>query len=391
MLNIAIFGAPGAGKGTQSKMLMEKYHLTYISTGDLLRQEIAAETEIGKEVKNIIEKGGLAPDEIIVQLLEHHIGSERASTNGFLFDGFPRTVVQAYILDGLLMRMNTKLLCMISLTVPREELFRRMLERKSIEGRADDTEAVIRNRLKEYEEKTIPVSDYYRQKDIYRPVNGLGDIQEIFGSITSVIEESLENVWRNIVLYGAPGSGKGTQAKKLAQKYGLVYISTGEMIREEIANNTEIGRLCAPYLEKAQNIPDEIAIRLIEHKILKNANTRGFIFKGFPSTLVQAYIMDGLLQKLHTSLTCCIELQSHPVQCMKRLQSRSKTPRARVYDKLPELIIKRLEDHEKRSPKIVEYYKKQEKFYSIAADAEENVVFDKLCETIDKALITVSQ
>lgn len=387
MLNIAIFGAPGAGKGTQSKMLLEKYNLTYISTGDLLRQEITAKTEIGKEVKAIIEKGGLASDEIIVQLLERHIRDK--ATNGFLFDGFPRTVVQAYILDGFLMRLNTKLLCMISLTVPREELIRRMIERKAISGRADDTREVIETRLREYEEKTLPVADYYRQKEIYKPVTGTGNIEDIFQNITSVIEESLENVWRNIILYGAPGSGKGTQAKRLAKKYGLVYISTGEMIREEIANDTEIGRICRPFMERAENVPDEIAIRLIEQKILKNGNTKGFIFKGFPSTLVQAYIMDGLLQKLHTSITCCIEMQSHPIQCMKRLQTRSHTTRARVYDKQPELIIKRLEDYDKRSPKIVDYYKKQEKYYSVIADGDEDTVFETLCDTIDNALISV--
>ena len=387
MLNIALFGAPGAGKGTQSKMLLKKYNLTYISTGDLLRNEISLKTNIGLEVKDIIEKGGLASDEIIVQLLENFVANQANPTSGFLFDGFPRTVIQAYILDGFLMRLNTKLLCMISLTVPREELIRRMLERKNISGRADDTEDVIKNRLKEYEEKTLPVADYYREKDIYRPINGTGDIEEIFSNITSVIEESLDDAWRNIVIYGAPGSGKGTQAKRLAKKYGLVYISTGEMIREEIVNDTEIGRICRPYMENAENVPDEFAIRLIEQKIRNNANAKGFIFKGFPSTLVQAYIMDGLLQKMHTSLTCCLELRSNSIQCMKRLQTRSHTSKARIYDKKPELIIKRLEDHEERSPRIVEYYKKQDKYYSVDANAEENIVFENLCNTIDRALI----
>ncbi len=389
MLNIALFGAPGAGKGTQSKMLIEKYSLSYIATGDILRQEIAENTEIGREVKDIIEKGGLASDEIIVQILENRIAKDQYS-NGILFDGFPRTVVQAYILDGLLMRMNRKLLCMISLEVPREELIRRMLERAEIAGRADDNETVIQTRLREYDEKTIPVADYYKEKGNYIPINGTGSMQHVFQNITGAIEKSLENVWRNIIIYGPPGAGKGTQAMRLAEKYGLVYISTGEMIRNEIEKGTEIGMISKTYIEKANNVPDEIAIKLIERKILENKKAKGFLFKGFPSTLVQAYIMDGLLQKLHTSVTCCIEINSRPTQCMKRLQARSKSPSCRVYDKTPELIIKRLETYEERSPKVIDYYTRQSKFYSVQGDMDKDTVFQNLCETINHALINRS-
>mgnify|MGYP000893355348 FL=1 len=128
MLNIALFGPPGAGKGTQSQMLIEKYNLAYISTGDLLRQEIAEGTELGKQVKDIIGKGGLVSDEIMVDLIEKKIITS-SDKKGILFDGFPRTLVQAYILDGLLLKLNTSLSCMLSLEVPDEELTRRLIER----------------------------------------------------------------------------------------------------------------------------------------------------------------------------------------------------------------------------------------------------------------------
>ncbi len=164
MLNIALFGAPGAGKGTQSKELVKKYDLTYISTGDILRKEIAAGSELGLQAKDIINKGGLVSDELIVQIIEKII--EKEDNGGILFDGFPRTVVQAYILEGLLHRMNRRLLCMLSLEVPREELIERMLKRAAIEGRADDNEEVIKNRFKEYDEKTQPVADFYKEKGI---------------------------------------------------------------------------------------------------------------------------------------------------------------------------------------------------------------------------------
>ena len=121
MLNIALFGPPGAGKGTQSQWLVKKYNLTYISTGEILREEIAAGTKLGILAKDIIEKGGLVSDEIIVQIIESKI-QKNPNANGFLFDGFPRTTVQCYILEGLLIKLNTSLTCMLSLEVPEDEV-----------------------------------------------------------------------------------------------------------------------------------------------------------------------------------------------------------------------------------------------------------------------------
>ena len=152
MLNIAIFGAPGAGKGTQSDILSEKYNLVHLSTGELLRQEIKDETEIGTRVQETIARGELVSDEIIVEIIETRI-KKNPDANGFLFDGFPRTVVQAYILEGLLLRMNSRLTSMISLEVPREVLYERLSSRAALSGRSDDSDEVINYRLKEYEEK----------------------------------------------------------------------------------------------------------------------------------------------------------------------------------------------------------------------------------------------
>ena len=384
MLSIVLFGAPGAGKGTQSKMLIEKYNLTYISTGDILRKEIAEGTEIGLQAKGIINQGGLVDDEIIVQIIEKTI--ENSTTGGILFDGFPRTVVQAYILEGLLHRMNSRLLCLLSLEAPRELLIERMIKRSSIEGREDDKTDVILNRFNEYDNKTIPVAEFYKEKGIYCPIDGVGTVDEVFERLESVIDKTLENAYRNIILFGAPGSGRGTQAKNLAQKYELVYVSTGAMIREEIAAETEIGNECKHYIEKGDNVPDLIAIQLIEQKISQNSNTKGFLFKGFPSSYVQAYIMDGILEKRHTFVTCMIEMQSNTLQCIKRLTQRSKTERRRVYDMDPEIIIHRLESYEESASKVRSYYQKKNKYYSVNSDGNVDDVFETLCNTVDEAL-----
>ena len=384
MINIALFGPPGAGKGTQSKLLLEKYNLTYISTGDMLRSEIANNTSLGQKAKDIIEKGGLVSDDIIVQIIEEKINMN-PDTNGFLFDGFPRTVVQAYIMEGLMMRMNSSLNCMISLEVPRDQLVARMLERANKQNRADDKSIEIINyRLKEYEDKTAPVAAFYAELEKYYPIDGTGELQEVFGRIDGIIQKSLENERFNFVLYGPPGAGKGTQSKKLAEKYGLVYISTGELIRDEIKKDTEMGRIAKPYIASGNVVPDEIAVKLIERKIAAHSNARGFIFKGFPLTIAQAYIFDGVLKRHNTSLSAVIEITSSTLLSIKRLTARSKTSAARIYDQDTDVIIHRLEVFEQRTAILKDYYQKKNLLQTICGDGEADEVFERLSQVIEK-------
>ena len=187
MLNIIIFGPPGAGKGTQSEHLKEKYNLTYISTGQVLRAEMAAGTEIGLKVKDIIDHGGLASDEIVTEIIEKFIVNH-SDSNGFLFDGFPRTVKQAEILEDLFKKYNLKLNGVVSLEVPEELLIERMLERGKTSGRADDNIESIHFRFVEYESKTKPVLHFYEERNILHPINGVGTIENIFVNICETID-----------------------------------------------------------------------------------------------------------------------------------------------------------------------------------------------------------
>lgn len=189
MLNIALFGPPGCGKGTQSKILIEKFGLTYISTGDLLRKEIAAQSNLGLAAKKIIDKGGLVDDDLIVKLIEKHV--ENNHEHGILFDGFPRTHVQCYILDGILADMGHSLTAMLSLEAPEDILMTRMLERAKISGRSDDNETVIKMRFKEYQEKTLPVVEFYQRQKKVHIINGVGTIEEISQRIDNVINSLL--------------------------------------------------------------------------------------------------------------------------------------------------------------------------------------------------------
>lgn len=384
MLNIALFGPPGAGKGTQSKLLIEEYNLTYISTGDILRQEIAEESELGKQAKDIIAKGNLVSDEIIVQIIEKRIKTDTES-KGILFDGFPRTLVQAYILEGLLLKMNTFLSCMISLEVPDEELIKRLLDRGKSSGRSDDNLDVIKNRLKEYKTKTAPVAAFYDERNILYKINGLGTIKEIHDRIGKAVQATLKREWLNIVIAGAPGSGKGTQGRLLAKKYNLYYISTGSKLRTEVKNNTAIGKQVKPYLEKGELIPDEIVIQIIEREIKKHPNVNGFVFKGFPRTIIQVYILDGLLRKLNSTVSVCMNLKIPTLESIKRLSARGKTEKGRSYDRNTDLIVHRLEEFEKRTIPVINYYSKIDKSMTIDANGTRDKVFERLSASADRA------
>ncbi len=377
MLNIALFGPPGAGKGTQSKKILEKYNLTYISTGDMLRSEIAERSVLGLKAQSIIESGGLVDDELIVQLIEKKIKTN-PDTKGILFDGFPRTVVQAYILEGLLLKLNTSLNAMISMDVPEDELIKRLLLRAETSGRTDDTLEVIKVRLKEYEDKTKPVAHFYAEKNKYYNLNGVGKIDDIFSKIVDIIEKVKKTNKTNIVLLGKPGSGKGTQGNLLAEEFGLVYISTGKMMRREINSNTEIGKIAKPYMERGEIVPDEIPIQLIERKIKENPHAKGFVFKGFPRTIVQAYILDGLLEREKMSVSSLIEMKLPTLEAIKRLSARGKTEKARPYDANTDLIVNRLEQYKEKTVPVIDFYKNQKKYSAIRAEGTKDEVFEAL-------------
>lgn len=187
MFNIVIFGPPGAGKGTQSKLIIDKYKLLHLSTGDILRAEMKENTPLGNEARKLIEKGDLVPDEIVIKMVKNKI-ENNLDQKGFIFDGFPRTYEQAEALDGILEENGSSVTVMISLDVPEEELVKRLLKRAEEEGRADDNIDVIKNRIKVYNEVTSQVADYFGKSNRYRSVKGTGSVEEIFGRISKIIE-----------------------------------------------------------------------------------------------------------------------------------------------------------------------------------------------------------
>lgn len=189
MLNLVLFGPPGAGKGTQSEKLVEKYSLVHLSTGDLLRSEIKAGTELGLQAKRLMDEGSLVPDAVVIGM----IGSKlEANTDapGFIFDGFPRTTAQAEALDKLLEQHSTSISCMLALEVEDQELINRLLERGKSSGRSDDAnEEVVKNRLNVYQRDTAVVADFYSKQQKYIAVEGEGSIDEVFQRLCAEIDK----------------------------------------------------------------------------------------------------------------------------------------------------------------------------------------------------------
>lgn len=188
MFNIILFGPPGSGKGTQSENLIAKYNLKHLSTGDLLRSEIAAGTPLGVEAKKLMDAGQLVPDEVVVGMISSALDAN-PQVNGFLFDGFPRTTAQAEALDKLLKLKGTEIGVVLALEVSDEELVKRLLNRGLTSGRSDDTnESVIRNRIVEYKNKTAIVADYYKPFDKVKNIKGEGTLDEIFALLSKEID-----------------------------------------------------------------------------------------------------------------------------------------------------------------------------------------------------------
>ena len=187
MLNIVIFGAPGSGKGTQSDLIKTNYNLAHISTGDVLRQEIKNETELGNIAKGYIEKGQLVPDDLICDMLDNVLETLKDS-KGVIFDGFPRTIPQAEALEKILNKRGMDVSVLLDLQVEDEELIKRLLERGKISGRSDDNEETIQSRLKVYHSQTAPLAEHYRGKGKHSPIKGTGTIEEIFARIDKAIK-----------------------------------------------------------------------------------------------------------------------------------------------------------------------------------------------------------
>ncbi|MCK5538281.1 MAG: nucleoside monophosphate kinase, partial [Bacteroidales bacterium] len=303
--------------------------------------------------------------------------------SGFLFDGFPRTYVQAYILEGLMLKLNTALSSLISIELKEEESVNRLVQRGKISGRSDDNESVIRKRLNEYRTKTIPVIDFYKERGIFQAVDGSQDIKDVKKSISNIMSKELHKELFNVIIFGYPGSGRASYAKAISEKYGLENMDMSKMLKTEIANNTLLGQKIKAHYENEETVSDEIAVQLIEEKLEKSHNANGFIFKGFPRTLVQSYILDGLLKRHQSSISMVFNLDMTAIEAIQMHDNKHITDGSMNKDKSTANTIRRFKEHEKKTLHVINKYNEQYGVKKIDGTLSFDEVFNQICLEIE--------
>lgn len=377
-MTIALIGPSGAGKGTQAHKIASELGFLHISTGDLFRASLENRTALGLLAKCYLSKGELVPDEVVDALIEEWL-VKAAPDQAILFDGFPRTLYQAEFLDGFLEQMGRKLDAVIYLQVPDEKIVDRLAGRLicrtcqtpyhiefnpsttqeicdicqgELYRRQDDTLDMAGDRLKEFHRATEPLIDYYKQTGKLIIVSGEGTIDQVTHSLIDTItavkrekpqrattEEALQirllktqaNVLTadqaefpsfDVVLLGAPGSGKGTQAEQLEDNLGLQHVSTGDLFRENLKNETELGKLAKSYMERGELVPDDVTQAMVRDR-LKRPDTRGgFILDGFPRTLPQAEALTDILTGMQRRLDAVLYIKVCDGEIVGRLSGR---------------------------------------------------------------------
>ncbi|MDD3737809.1 MAG: nucleoside monophosphate kinase [Lentimicrobiaceae bacterium] len=191
------------------------------------------------------------------------------------------------------------------------------------------------------------------------------------------------------MLSGPPGVGKGTQGRLIAQKYNLYYISTGSLLRKEVEMNTKLSEVIKPKLEQGELVPDEIVIRIIEREIKLHSDVNGFVFKGFPRTILQSYILDGLLRKMNMNVSFVIEMTAPTIELIKRLDKRGRSEKGRPYDKSTGLIIGRLEEYQTKTAPVMDLYKKRGKHVLVDATGEKAEIFNRISAKVGKAILKI--
>ncbi|KAJ3237094.1 hypothetical protein HDU81_009974 [Chytriomyces hyalinus] len=280
---IFVLGGPGSGKGTQCVRLAKEFHLTHLSTGDLLRAELEKGSDIGKQCGDLMKEGKIVPMDIILELLKQAILSSD-KTPGFLIDGFPRAMDQAIEFEKSIFPAKKVLF----FSCPLETLEQRLIERGKTSGRADDNIETIRKRFKTFQEESLPVVDHFGSRVL--AIESTGTVDEVYSHLRkSLIDEGVVKPDPNIIfVLGGPGSGKGTQCVQLAKEFRLTHLSTGDLLRAELDKGSEIGKKCGDLMKEGKIVPMEIILGLLKDAIDTHENTPGFLIDGFPRAMDQA-------------------------------------------------------------------------------------------------------
>ena len=400
-MNVSFLGPACAGKGTYARELCPRFGLVHVATGDVLRLAMEAGTPSGQLAKRYMERGDLVPDEIVEEMVEDWVHMRGA--DGILFDGFPRTVEQARFIDALLGAGDHQLDLVVYLEVDPEQIARRLAGRFTCEvcqstfherfrppaepgvcdvcggplfRRADGNPAILHTRLDGFRRNIAPVLRHYRSRDRLAQVDANGTIEEVkqrlathLGSLArgEVSAEQLPGGADitvpgrialpparpsvDLVLLGGPGSGKGTQAARFAEVLGVPHISTGELFRENLAEQTELGRLAKSYMDHGELVPDDITEAMVRERLSRPDTERGFILDGYPRTRAQAESLDAMLAEIGRRLTAALNIRVSDDEIFRRLAGRGRE------DDDPQTVKTRLKTFHIHNGSLLDYYR----------------------------------
>ncbi|KAJ3096339.1 hypothetical protein HDU97_006012 [Phlyctochytrium planicorne] len=348
---IFVLGGPGCGKGTQCVRLAKEYNLTHLSAGDLLRAEVASGSERAKELDALMKEGKIVPMEVTISLLREAMEKE-PSASGFLIDGFPRQLDQAKAFEATIAPCRFVLF----FECPEDILEKRLLKRGETSGRADDNITTIKKRFKTFVDTSMPVVEYFRRVGKCVTISSVPPPDQVYKEAKSYFDDeskalSLPILHKNLIfVLGGPGSGKGTQCAKMAKDYHYAHLSTGDLLRAELENGTEIGKVCGDLMKEGKIVPMDIVLGLLRSAIVANIDAPGILIDGFPRALDQAQRFETTLAKPNLVLFFHCPLDTLEA----RLLERGKTS-GRADDNL-ETIRKRFKTFEEQSVPVVEHY-----------------------------------
>lgn len=374
-MNIALLGPTGAGKGTQSTALAGAFDLQHFSTGDLFREHVTRQTALGLLARKYMDAGELVPDEVVEAMIEEQIRKSEAG-RGLLFDGFPRTEGQAHFLAELFASLQQHLDVAILLDLPEEYIIQRLTGRLVCQqccqpynpalrppvraGRCDlcdgelapvaqDHPELVHSRLQAFRRSCAPVLDYYRRSGRLHVIDARGTVDEVRRAIEASLKRpkltpllppaplnlllttseppllppaSPATNQLNLVLLGGPGSGKGTQAESLSREFNLPHIATGDLFRENLKHDTDLGRLAKGYMNRGELVPDEVTEAMVRERLARADVAPGFVLDGFPRTLPQAMALADILHRFRRQLTSVIYIAVSDEAIVQRLSGR---------------------------------------------------------------------
>ena len=367
---VFVLGGPGSGKGTQCERLAKEFKLTHLSTGDLLRKEVENATEIGAMAQGLMKEGKMVPMSVMINLLRTEV-EKNINSPGFLIDGFPRSMEQAIDFEKTVGPCRAVLAFQCSLAV----LEARLLERGKTSGRADDNIDTIKKRFTTFTEQSLPVIEYYKQKGKCTEVSSERPIDVVYNDAAVIFTEPAPLHHPNIFfILGGPGSGKGTQCAKIAKEFDLIHISTGDLLRREVENKTEIGQTVAKIMQEGGMAPGSMILGLLTREIAQNFGSPGFLVDGFPRAMDQALEFERTVGKPKAVLyfDC-------PLNVLEaRLVERGKTS-GRADDNIDTIRL-RFNTYKKESYPVIQHYNLRGLVKKISSDAPLDEVYENASE-----------